>query len=198
MVHDTVVDMTIDWTTELVDQLDWHWTHQARPRLDGLSDAEYLWEPVDGCWSVRPRGEPSPATAVGDGAMTIDYAFDPPQPTPFTTIAWRIAHVVVGVFAARTAGHFGGAPVGYDSWPYAGTAAEALEQLDAAYAAWVTGARGLSTDDLAQPCGPAEGPYAEMPMVTLVLHINREAIHHLAEVACIRDLYAHRARLVSR
>ena len=30
----------------LADQLDWHWQHHARPRLDGLSDAEYLWEPA--------------------------------------------------------------------------------------------------------------------------------------------------------
>ena len=29
-------------------------------------------------------------------------------------------------------------------------------------------------------------------MVGLVLHINREAIHHLAEVALLRDLFAHR------
>ena len=26
-------------------------------------------------------------------------------------------------------------------------------------------------------------------MATLVFHINREAIHHLAEVALLRDLY---------
>jgi hypothetical protein len=29
-------------------------------------------------------------------------------------------------------------------------------------------------------------------MAALVLHIHREAIHHLAEVALLRDLYAHR------
>ena len=28
-------------------------------------------------------------------------------------------------------------------------------------------------------------------MSELVLHINREVIHHGAEIACIRDLYAH-------
>ena len=27
----------IDWTSELLDQLDGHWTHQLRPRLDGLT-----------------------------------------------------------------------------------------------------------------------------------------------------------------
>ena len=30
---------------------------------------------------------------------------------------------------------------------------------------------------------------------TTVLHIHREVIHHLAEVALLRDLYAHRASL---
>jgi hypothetical protein len=28
-------------------------------------------------------------------------------------------------------------------------------------------------------------------MATLVLHINREVIHHGAEIACIRDLCVH-------
>ena len=34
--------------------------------------------------------------------------------------------------------------------------------------------------------------YAEYPMAALVLHINREAIHHGAEIALLRDLYANR------
>lgn len=28
-------------------------------------------------------------------------------------------------------------------------------------------------------------------MLDLLLHINRELIHHLAEIALLRDLYAH-------
>ena len=52
--------MDIDWSEQLAEllpeQLDWHWQEQLRPRLDGLSDAEYFWEPVAGCWSVRRRG----------------------------------------------------------------------------------------------------------------------------------------------
>jgi hypothetical protein len=31
-------------------------------------------------------------------------------------------------------------------------------------------------------------------MSELILHINREVIHHGAEIACIRDLYAHTER----
>ena len=50
----------------------------------------------------------------------------------------------------------------------------------------------LTDEDLQRPCGPAEGPYAEHSMAELVLHINREVIHHGAEIACTRDLYTHR------
>ena len=49
--------------------------------------------------------------------------------------------------------------------------------------------RGLDAEALARPCGPAEGPFAEYPMATLVLHINREVIHHGAEISLLRDLY---------
>ena len=93
----------------------------------------------------------------------------------------------------RAASHFGGPPVDYGSFHYAGTAEEALKQLDSAYEAWIAGVRALDTDGLERACGPAEGPYAEYPMAALVLHINREVIHHGAEVALLRDLYRHRA-----
>ena len=54
------------------------------------------------------------------------------------------------------------------------------------------GCAALATSGLAEPCGPAEGPCAEAPAAALVLHINRELIHHGAEIALLRDLYAHR------
>ena len=47
--------MDLDWTNELIDQLEFHWGRHLRPRLESLTDEQYLWEPVDGCWSVRPR-----------------------------------------------------------------------------------------------------------------------------------------------
>jgi hypothetical protein len=165
-------------TTQLADQLDYHWTNQLRPRLDDLTDEEYFWQPVPDCWTVHPDG-------------SIDFTYPEPQPAPFTTIAWRLAHVIVGVFAMRNYSHFGGPPTDYQSWNYATNAATALRQLDEQYRKWIAGVRDLSDDDLWRPCGPAEGPYAEYPLTALVLHINREAIHHGAEIACIRDLYVH-------
>ncbi|MFG2019101.1 DinB family protein [Actinomadura geliboluensis] len=164
----------------LREQLTWHWDHQLRARLEGLTDDEYFWEPVPGCWTVRPGGDPP-----------IDFAFPQPDPPPFTTIAWRLAHVIVGVLAVRNAGHFGRTPTDYGSFPYAATAAEALAQLDAEYAAWLDGVESLGESGLARPCGEAEAPYTEYPMATLVLHINREVIHHLGEVCLLRDLYQH-------
>jgi hypothetical protein len=178
--------MDIDWNEQLVLQLDWHWQRQLRPRLDGLTDDEYFWEPVPGAWNVRPRGESTAPIAAGSGDFTIDYATPEPDPPPVTTIAWRLGHIVVGVFGMRNAAHFGGPPMDYMSFEYAGTAAEALRQLDDAYAHWVNGVRQA---DLAEPCGPAEGAFADWPMAALVLHINREAIHHGAEIALLRDLY---------
>ena len=59
--------MGIDWNRQLADQLDVYWHSSLRPRLDGLSDAEYLWEPVAGCWSVRRRSDSTAPMAVGAG-----------------------------------------------------------------------------------------------------------------------------------
>jgi hypothetical protein len=188
----TLLGMTIDWTAELAEQLDWHWTNQARPRLNGLTDDEYFWEPVKDSWSVRPRGESTAQMAAGAGDLTVEFAFPQPTPAPVTTIAWRLAHIIVGVLGMRNASHFGAPPTSYDTFTYAGSAGEALKQLDEAYQNWIAGVRGLDADGLARPCGPAEGPYAESPMAMLVLHINREMIHHGAEIALLRDLYLRR------
>jgi hypothetical protein len=146
----------VDWNDILGDQLGWHWTYQLRPRLDGLTDEEYLWEPAPGV----------------------------------PTIAWRLAHITDDCLAARTASHFGGPPPG-GADPAGGVDA-ALASLDEAYAAWSAGVRGLGQEGLARPCGAAEGGFASYPLAALVLHINRETIHHGAEVALLRDLYAHR------
>ncbi|MFI7575759.1 DinB family protein [Micromonospora sp. NPDC049497] len=183
-----------DWNPLLRDQLAAHWTNQVRNRLDGLTDDEYFWEPAPGCWSVRPRGTATAPVQAGSGSMTIDFAMPEPDPPPFTTIAWRLGHVIVGVLAVRNAAHFGRAPTDYQSFEYAPTATAALAQLDTEYATWLAGVESLGETGLSRPCGPAEGPYAEHPLAALVLHINREMVHHLAEVCLLRDLYLHTHR----
>lgn len=185
-----------DLVKELHEQLQWHWENQARPRLDGLGDEEYRWLPPGDGWTIRHRDEAVPESVnyrAGSGEWLIDWAMPEPSPAPVTSIAWRMAHIVVGCFGARTHSHFGGPEAEYPTWDYAGTAAGGLAQLDDAYRRWSEGVRGLTDETLWRPVGPAEGPWQDSPMITLVLHINREAIHHMAEIALLRDLWAHRS-----
>jgi len=89
--------MTFSWNHALLDQLAFGWEVQFLPRTEGLTDAEYLWEPALGCWSVR-LGE--------DGRWRQDLADREPNLPPFTTIAWRLAHIAT-VFGERVSNHFG-------------------------------------------------------------------------------------------
>ena len=98
---------TLEWNPLLLDQLEFHWTHALRPRLEGLTDDEYFWEPTPGAWSLRPRGRSSAPIQAGAGDFTLDFAFPEPDPAPVTTIAWRLGHIIVGCLAMRSASHFG-------------------------------------------------------------------------------------------
>src|SRR3954469_17002908 len=40
----------------LLDLSDFAWG-RLRARVQGLTDEEYIWEPFDGCWSVRTTGD---------------------------------------------------------------------------------------------------------------------------------------------
>ncbi len=185
--------MDIDWTAQLVDQLEFQWSGMLRPRLDALTDDAYLWEPVPGCWSIRPRADAVSGLAAGAGDAIIDFELPEPLPPPITTIAWRMGHLSIGVFGTRAANHFGGAEeVSYEATDWPLTAAGGLALLDHHHDAWVGGVRALDAAGLARPCGAAEGPYADAPLAQLVLHINREALHHGAELALMLDLYDHR------
>ncbi|MGO2996251.1 MAG: hypothetical protein ACTIII_15585, partial [Brachybacterium alimentarium] len=91
-----------DLPTVLVDQIELHVREHLRPRLEGLTDEEYFFDPsVDGnAWTIHPRtpAGQTPPTALqgGDGDMVIDFEFPEPEPSPLTTIAWRLGHIVVG------------------------------------------------------------------------------------------------------
>jgi hypothetical protein len=172
--------MAVDWNAELLDQLDFYWHRSLRPRLDGLTDREYLWEPVEGCWSVR---------TAGDGTYMVDWAWPAPDPPPFTTIAWRICHIAVPVLGIRASNQFGDGSLTVASAAWPGTAAGGIALLESSYAAWKSGLSALDESDLARPTGPSEGPYRDHPLATLILHVNREVMHHGGEIGVVRDLY---------
>ncbi|MFC4944127.1 DinB family protein [Pseudonocardia sp. GCM10023141] len=180
----------IDWNRALREQWEFQWSYLIRARLEGLTDDEYFWSPVPDAWSVRPRGSSTAPVQAGTGDFTVDFAFPAPDPAPFTTIAWRLGHVIVGVLAVRNAAHFGAPAASYETWEYAGSAKAALEQLETQLDVWLAGVRGLGTAGLLVRVGDEE-PFPEAPMADLVLHIHRELIHHLSEVCLLRDLYLH-------
>jgi hypothetical protein len=185
----TVVHMTDTWRTELLEQLEFYWHAHLRPRLDGMTDDEYFWEPVPGCWSVR-KGP--------DGVYELEQSFpDPPVP-PLTTIAWRTVHIGRDIFGTRARAFFGpsAAPDDADMYdhrhwpePLPATADDAIAFLEHAYALWHDGIAGLNDDDLRQPLGPKGEAFAEFSMAQLALHVHREAMAHGAEICLLRDLY---------
>jgi hypothetical protein len=139
----------MDWVRALaVDQLGFYWDAHLWPRLQGLTDEEYFWEPVDGSWSVRPGA---------DGVLVLDDLGVPePDPPPVTTIAWRMMHIAVGLFYTRASTFFsdGSVPADADMFDprhrparLASTAAEALELLESSYRWWRDGV--LSLDEAA-------------------------------------------------
>lgn len=180
-----LADDVVDLPELLTEQLAFQWARLTRPRLDGLTDREYFGEPVPDCWTLRPcNGE---GQSVGELVMDLgDRAEE--DPPPFTTIAWRLAHVTRHILGGRTHSLFGGPDP--DEAGFASTASAALDQLDEAYQRWQEGAAAMSQSQLAELCGPDERYFRGRPIATLVLHVNREVLCHCAEISLLRDLYA--------
>ena len=117
---------TVDWHGQLFEQLDWHWQTSARPRLDGLTDEEYRWEPVPGLLE-------RPATWHRLGAdrgrsRPVHVRLRRARARPRAGDHHRVAAGPPdgGVLRARTASHFGGPPYDAMTYAYPGDAATAL------------------------------------------------------------------------
>ena len=176
------------WRDLLLDQLGFYWDFHLWPRLEGLTDAEYLWEPASPSWSVRPGP---------DGVPRLEYEAPEPEVPPVTTIAWRMVHVGRDVFGRRARALFGptDAPADADMfdprhWPEAPVTAESgLAMLDEGYRSWRAGIERLDDELLRRPIGPKGLDYGQFPMSALVTHLSREAMAHGGEICLLRDLY---------
>ena len=171
----------------LISQLEFYWDVHLRPRLDGLTDAEYLWEPAKPSWTVHPDAT---------GKIVIDTEDPVPDPPPITTIAWRMVHVGVGCFAIRWNTFFGDGPADADMFDprqlpseLPGTADAGIAFLEHWYGRWMGAIKGLGEDALNEPLGPKGSFFAQDSMLGLIAHINREAMHHGGEICLLRDLY---------
>jgi DinB superfamily len=172
----------------LINAFDYAW-ERVVGRLSGLTDEEYFWEPVAGCWSLRQNDQGRWLLDGGGGGGPA------PDPAPLTTIAWRLGHLgglAVGGFADR---RFGEGTLTTSAIDFPPDAAAVPGFLDQHYRNWRAGLAGLSPEEWTSPLGPAWGPYAESSTVDLALHVLDEVIHHGAEVGLLRDLYTHRSSL---
>jgi DinB superfamily len=146
-------------------------------RLNGLTDHEYLSEPVPGSWTVRPGP---------DGRYAMDYVWPPPDPSPVTTISWRLAHVVTD---DRFRPWLGLAPDPARQRPVPATATEARAAVEAAQADMRDDLMEITDDDLWAKIGSIGGPFGDATRAAWVLHVLEEVTHHGAEVGLLRDLY---------
>ena len=148
-------------------------------RCEGLGDAEFFWEPVAGCWTVRPDAEHA-------GRWTIDYDWPPPEPAPVTTIAWRLVHLANGNWIYWEHA-FGPGERMFPDLVIPGEAGGALTYWTASrvpITAWLDTATDADLDE-ARPSHFGGTKTAGEVMAILV----DEQTHHAAEIALLRDLY---------
>ncbi|GHE06299.1 DinB family protein [Streptomyces alanosinicus] len=163
-------------------------------RVESLTDDEYFWAPVPGCWTVRRRADgPGPRATflAGAGPWGRDAAPYPhPWPPPVTTLAWRLSHLAE-MLALRADHTAGTRSATREAYPVSGAAAEAVAALRTGAAAWRRAL--LSADDTALDtvgyCAYPYGSDAEEPFLDIVWWVNQEVLHHGAEIALLRDLY---------
>lgn len=163
----------------------------TRERLRGLTDAEYFWEPAPNMWSVRRRDETKTKDAYGTGDWVVDFVIGEPDPAPLTTIAWRLGHLTT-MFEMRWEWTFGGRTQLEDSFKPSATASEALDQLWFTVDRWVNDVGALRPEQVAE-VGLSQFPHGldpRLPFIGIMWWVNREFIHHAAEVALLRDLHA--------
>lgn len=165
------VDMLRGWWRESGDRLD--------RRMEGLTDGEYFWEPVAGCWTVRPDVD-------RPGLWTYEYEFAPPEPAPVTTLSWRLVHITADnlIYWEHA---FGPGVRNFPDLPVPSAAAAAVTAWRASrrpVTEWLDRASDADLSEL-RPSHLGE-PRTAGEVITILLD---EQIHHGAEIALLRDLH---------
>jgi DinB family protein len=153
--------------------------------LDGVTDSEFFWEPVGGCWTVHRRSQGRGVDVDGAGEWVLDYDPSQPEPAPFTTIAWRTVHI---------------AAVNYLYWDYAfgsasltfdlelpGDVVEATDWLFASHEPLMDELGALTDADLNRLVPTNWGEL--WPVHQIFATLISEQVHHGAEISLLRDLY---------
>lgn len=125
------------------------------------------------------------------GLTEGEWAWQPIPGDADVTVRWRLDHIVETLTDTRNREWLGLGPA-HDTPPGPAVSAEqALADLDRAVRTFADDARELG-DGAGEPIGAVAGPYGESTRRSYVLHVVDELVHHGAEAALLRDLYAAR------
>jgi hypothetical protein len=150
---------------------------RLRNRLDGLTDDEFFWEPVPGCWTVF-RGD--------DGRWTYQYEEPDPSPAPFTTIGWRLVHVAL----CKVMYHewaFGPRELTFITIDNPHDVSSSLSMLERGHALLARDLAGLDDASLDRPVLTNWGE--EWPAWRIFTAMTDHDAHHGGEIGALRDLY---------
>ena len=169
-------------------QLEFSWL-MLRGRLDGLTDDEYGWEPAPGALSVRRRPDARTSRVLGTGDWVAEWPAGPDSRGP-RTIAWLIAHLTEAFFE-RWEWTFGSHQRRRDDLDLPGVRSEAVAELTRWVNAWRRGIAALPPAEvMTVGLSTASDIDTAAPFGHLVLHMNRELIHHGSEIVVLQDLYS--------
>ncbi len=146
-------------------------------RIEGLGDAEYFWQPVPHCWTIHRDGA---------GAWVHDYVEPDPEPPPFTTIGWRLAHLAdCKVMYHEWA--YGARRLTFPDLPALASVGAAREGLGRGHRLLRADLEGLAEGDLDQPRLTNWGEL--WPAWRIFSVMTDHDAHHGGEIGTLRDLY---------
>jgi hypothetical protein len=162
--------------TLLAIEMDDAWQH-LRHWIQDLTEEEFLWEPVLGCWTVRPDEH---------GRWVLDYALPDPDAPPFTTIAWRLIHIAT----CKVMYHeyaFGRQDLTWDTLEIPHTLTNTIALLQEGHTQLQHALQGLTDADLEQLRFTNWGE--QWPTWRIFWVMIGHDMEHGAEIGCLRDLY---------
>ncbi|WP_129337371.1 DinB family protein [Cellulomonas endophytica] len=171
----------------VIAQLEYAWA-EVSARLATLSQEELDREPAPGALRVVRRGQERQPRTVGAGDWVAEWPQGYDEPLP-RTIGWLVAHLTE-VFGERREWTFGEHRRRREEFVLHGEVRAAVAGLTHEVDAWRAGVRALGDEDVFTVGRSTATPIdAQAPFGHLVLHLNRELIHHGSEICVLTDLY---------